>query len=74
MNSLYNSLMGGRVNTGIQNSSQNQNIENAKSIFNMLSGSRNPYQLLMGIAAKNPMVKNVIDSANNSGKSYKDMF
>lgn len=74
MNSLYNSLMGGRVNTGIQNSSQNQNIENAKSIFNMLSGSRNPYQLLMGIAAKNPMVKSVIDSANNSGKSYKDMF
>ena len=45
-----------------------------KSIVGMLSGSANPYQVLTGIAAKNPMIKNVMDSAKSSGKSYKDIF
>lgn len=72
MNSLYNSLMGGN-NAGINQNPQN-NMSVVKSIVGMLSGSANPYQVLTGIAAKNPMIKNVMDSANNSGKSYKDIF
>lgn len=75
MNSLYNSLMGGS-NTGsnqsVQNNQSNSNV--VKSIVGMLSGSANPYQLLTGIAAKNPMVKNIMDMSNNSGKSFKDIF
>lgn len=73
MNSLYNSLMGGS-NTGNNQNPQNNNMSVVKSIVGMLSGSANPYQVLTGIAAKNPMIKNVMDSANNSGKSYKDIF
>lgn len=72
MNSLYNSLMGGS-NTGNNQNPQN-NMSVVKSIVGMLSGSANPYQVLTGIAAKNPMIKNVMDSANSSGKSYKDIF
>lgn len=72
MNSLYNSLMGGN-NASINQSPQN-NMSVVKSIVGMLSGSANPYQVLTGIAAKNPMIKNVMDSAKNSGKSYKDIF
>ena len=71
MNSLYKSLMGNRQSV---NSSGNQNVETAKSIFGMLNGSSNPYQLLVNIAAKNPMIKNIMDSADKSGKSYQDMF
>ena len=77
MNSLYNSLMGGN-NIGTGQSPQNNlgqnNMSVVKSIVGMLSGSANPYQVLTGIAAKNPMIKNVMDSANSSGKSYKDIF
>ncbi len=73
MNSLYNSLMGGS-NTGNNQNPQNNNMSVVKSIVGMLSGSANPYQVLTGIAAKNPMIKNVMDSANSSGKSYKDIF
>lgn len=72
MNSLYNSLMGSS-NTGNNQNPQN-NMSVVKSIVGMLSGSANPYQVLTGIAAKNPMIKNVMDSANSSGKSYKDIF
>lgn len=71
MNSLYKSLMGNRQSV---NSSGNQNAETAKSIFSMLNGSSNPYQLLINMAAKNPMIKNIMDSADKSGKSYQDMF
>ena len=71
MNSLYKSLMGNRQSI---NSSGNQNVETAKSILGMLNGSANPYQLLVNIAAKNPMIKNIMDSADKSGKSYQDMF
>lgn len=73
MNSLYKSLMGNR-NVGVQGDNRNQNTETAKSIFSMLNGSSNPYQLLINIAAKNPMIKNIMDSADKSGKSYQDMF
>lgn len=73
MNSLYKSLMGNR-NVGAQGDNRNQNTDTAKSIFNMLNGSSNPYQLLINIAAKNPMIKNIMDSADKSGKSYQDMF
>lgn len=73
MNSLYKSLMGNR-NVGFQGDNRNQNVETAKSIFGMLNGSSNPYQLLVNIAAKNPMIKNIMDSADKSGKSYQDMF
>ena len=71
MNSLYKSLMGSRqsVNNGC-----NQNVETVKSIFGMLNGSANPRQLLVNIAAKNPMIKNIMDSADKSGKSYQDIF
>ena len=71
MNSLYKSLMGNRQ--GVNNSC-NQNVETVKSIFGMLNGSSNPYQLLINIAAKNPMIKNIMDSADKSGKSYQDIF
>ena len=73
MNSLYESLMGNR-NVGVQGVNRNQNAETAKSIFSMLNGSSNPYQLLINMAAKNPMIKNIMDSADKSGKSYQDMF
>lgn len=75
MNSLYNSLMGGS-NTGNNQSVQNNqsNSDVVKSIVGMLSGSANPYQLLTGIASRNPMIKNIMDMSNNSGKSYKDIF
>ena len=73
MNSLYNSLMGNRK-VAAQGDNRNQNAETAKSIFSMLNGSSNPYQLLINIAAKNPMIKNIMDSADKSGKSYQDMF
>ena len=84
MNSLYKSLMGNR-NVGFQGDNRNQNTETAKSIFSMLNGSSNPYQLLINIAAKNPiligfqeyifyLIKNIMDSADKSGKSYQDMF
>lgn len=73
MNNLYKSLMGNR-SVGVQGDSRNQNAENAKSIFSMLNGSSNPYQLLINMAAKNPMIKNIMDSADKSGKSYQDMF
>ena len=73
MNSLYKSLMGNR-NVGVQGDNRNQNVETAKSIFSMLNGSSNPYQLLTNIAAKNPMIKNIMDSADKSGKTYQDMF
>ena len=77
MNNLYNSLMGNN-NICTSQSSQNNlgqnNISVVKSIVGMLSGSANPYQVLTGIAAKNPMIKNVMDSAKSSGKSYKDIF
>lgn len=73
MNSLYNSLMGNRK-VAAQGDNRNQNAETAKSIFSMLNGSSNPYQLLINMAAKNPMIKNIMDSADKSGKSYQDMF
>lgn len=73
MNSLYKSLMGNR-SVGAQGDNRNQNTDTAKSIFSMLNGSSNPYQLLINIAAKNPMIKNIMDSADKSGKSYQDMF
>lgn len=73
MNSLYKSLMGNR-NVDVQGDNRNQNTETVKSIFSMLNGSSNPYQLLINIAAKNPMIKNIMDSADKSGKSYQDMF
>ena len=73
MNSLYKSLMGSR-SVGVQGDNRNQNTETAKSIFSMLNGSSNPYQLFMNIAAKNPMIKNIMDMSNNTGKSYQDMF
>lgn len=73
MNSLYKSLMGNR-SIGVQGDNRNQNTDAAKSIFSMLNGSSNPYQLLINIAAKNPMIKNIMDSADKSGKSYQDMF
>ena len=73
MNNLYKSLMGNR-SVGVQGDNRNQNAETAKSIFSMLNGSSNPYQLLMNMAAKNPMIKNIMDSADKSGKSYQDMF
>lgn len=75
MNSLYNSLMGGSNignNQSVQNNQSNSDI--VKSIVGMLSGSASPYQLLTGIAARNPMIKNIMDMSNNSGKSYKDIF
>ena len=59
-------------NQSVQNNQSNSNV--VKSIVGMLSGSANPYQLLTGIAAKNPMVKNIMDMSNNSGKSFKDIF
>ena len=77
MNSLYNSLMGNNnigINQNPQNNIGQNNMSVVKSIVGMLSGSANPYQVLTGIAAKNPMIKNVMDSANSSGKSYKDIF
>lgn len=77
MNSLYNSLMGGSNisnNQSVQNNQSNSNSDIVKSIVGMLSGSANPYQLLTGIAAKNPIIKNIMDMSNNSGKSYKDIF
>lgn len=64
----------GNKSAGAQGDSRNQNAETAKSIFSMLNGSSNPYQLLTNIAAKNPMIKNIMDSADKSGKSYQDMF
>lgn len=73
MNSLYKSLMGNR-SVGVQGDNRNHNTDTAKSIFNMLNGSSNPYQLLINMAAKNPMIKNIMDSADKSGKSYQDMF
>lgn len=73
MNSLYKSLMGNR-SVGVQGGNRNQNTETAKSIFSMLNGSSNPYQLLINMAAKNPIIKNIMDSADKSGKSYQDMF
>ena len=73
MNNLYKSLMGNR-SVGVQGDNRKQNTETAKSIFSMLNGSSNPYQLLINIAAKNPMIKNIMDSADKSGKSYQDMF
>lgn len=73
MNSLYKSLMGNR-SVGAKGDNINQNTDTAKSIFSMLNGSSNPYQLLINIAAKNPMIKNIMDSADKSGKSYQDMF
>lgn len=73
MNSLYKSLIGNR-NVGVRGDNRNQNIETAKSIFSMLNGSSNPYQLLTNIAAKNPMIKSIMDSADKSGKSYQDIF
>lgn len=73
MNSLYKSLMGNR-SVGVQGDNRNQNAETAKSIFSMLNGSSNPYQLLINMATKNPMIKNIMDSADKSGKSYQDMF
>lgn len=73
MNNLYKSLMGNR-SVGVQGDNINQNAETAKSIFSMLNGSSNPYQLLMNMAVKNPMIKNIMDSADKSGKSYQDMF
>ena len=73
MNSLYKSLMGNR-SIGVQGDNRNQNTDTAKSIFSMLNGSSNPYQLLINIAAKNPMIKNIMDSADKSGKSYQDTF
>lgn len=75
MNSLYNSLMGGSNignNQSVQNNQSNSDIAN--SIVGMLSGSANPYQVLTMFAAKNPMVKNIMDMSNNSGKSFKDIF
>ena len=77
MNKLYNSLMGGNnisASQSPQNNLGQNNISVVKSIVGMLSSSANPYQVLTGIAAKNPMIKNVMDSANSSGKSYKDIF
>ena len=73
MNSLYKSLMGNR-SIGAQGDNRNQNAETAKSIFSMLNCSSNPYQLLINMAAKNPMIKNIMDSTDKSGKSYQDMF
>ena len=73
MNSLYNSLMGNRK-VAVQGDNRNQNTETAKSIFSMLNGSSNPYQLLINMASKNPMIKNIMDSADKSGKSYQDIF
>ena len=73
MNSLYKNLME-NGNVGVQGDNKNQNTETAKSIFSMLNGSSNPYQLLINMAAKNPMIKNIMDSADKSGKSYQDMF
>lgn len=73
MNNLYKSLMGNRK-VGVQGDNRNQNTETAKSIFSMLNGSSNPYQLLINMAVKNPMIKNIMDSADKSGKSYQDMF
>ena len=64
----------GNRNVGVQGDNRNQNTETVKSIFSMLNGSSNPYQLLINIAAKNPMIKNIMDSADKSGKSYQDMF
>ena len=64
----------GNRNVGVQGDNRNQNAETAKSIFSMLNSSSNPYQLLINIAAKNPMIKNIMDSADKSGKSYQDMF
>ena len=64
----------GNRSVGFQGDNRNQNVETAKSIFGMLNGSSNPYQLLVNIAAKNPMIKNIMDSADKSGKSYQDMF
>lgn len=73
MNSLYKSLMGNK-RIGVQGDNRTQNVETAKTIFNMLNGSSNPYQLFMNIAAKNPMIKNIMDMSNNTGKSYQDIF
>lgn len=73
MNSLYNSLMGNR-RVAAQGDNIKQNAETAKSIFSMLNGSSNPYQLLINMASKNPMIKNIMDSADKSGKSYQDIF
>lgn len=64
----------GNRSVGVQGDNRNQNAETAKSIYNMLNGSSNPYQLLINIAAKNPMIKNIMDSADKSGKTYQDMF
>lgn len=64
----------GNRSVGVQGDNGKQNTETAKSIFSMLNGSSNPYQLLINIAAKNPMIRNIMDSADKSGKSYQDMF
>ena len=76
MNNLYNSLMGNRNVVPKSNgvSGGQSNIDIAKSIFNMLNNSKNPYQLFMNIASKNPMIKNIIDMSNSTGKSYQDIF
>ena len=69
MNKLYQSLMGNRNVSPV-----NPNVQTVKNIFNLINGSSNPMQMILGLASKNPTIQNVINMTSQSGKSYEQVF
>lgn len=61
--SLYKDLM----ETQQQNSYSNE-------IVNAYKSTNNPQQLLFALMQKNPSIKQILNMANQSGMSYKDLF
>ena len=75
MHKLYQSLMGNRnVGQPINNIQVNPILQNVKNIFGLVSGSSNPMLAVLGLASKNPTIQNTMNMANQSGKSYEQIF
>ena len=44
------------------------------NLFKQMKGAKNPNELMMAMVKQNPQFNQIMQMANQSGKTYKDLF
>jgi hypothetical protein len=60
--------------TANQTANISPQVQQIKSMVQMLKGQANPMQVIQSMAAQNPQLSQVINMLNGSGMSAKDLF